>query len=75
MPFHGGTHDRNGDYSRSELTAWAGRLGRWSKTVDVFAYFNNDWEGYAIDNANVLQNVLQRTSSRRHDQKTGRHTF
>ena len=58
--FHGGTRGRNGNYSRSELTEWAGRLDRWSKTVDVFAYFNNDWEGYAIDNASVLRNMLQR---------------
>ena len=49
--FHAGTRGRNGNYSRSELTEWAGRLDRWSKKVDVFAYFNNDWEGYAINNA------------------------
>jgi uncharacterized protein YecE (DUF72 family) len=59
--FHGGTRGRNGNYSRSELTEWAGRLDRWSKTVDVFAYFNNDWEGYAIDNAVALRNILQRS--------------
>jgi uncharacterized protein YecE (DUF72 family) len=62
--FHAGTRGRNGNYSRSELTEWAGRLNSWSKTVDVYAYFNNDWEGYAIDNANVLQNILQRMNSR-----------
>ena len=60
--FHGGTRGGNGNYSRSELTEWAGRLDRWSKTVDVFAYFNNDWEGYAIDNANVLRNIQPMTS-------------
>jgi uncharacterized protein YecE (DUF72 family) len=59
---HAGTRGRNGNYSRTELTEWAGRLDRWSKTVDVFAYFNNDWEGYAIENAGFLQNTLQRTS-------------
>jgi uncharacterized protein YecE (DUF72 family) len=58
--FHGGTRGRNGNYSRSELNEWAERLDRWSKNVDVFAYFNNDWEGYAIDNASLLRNLLQR---------------
>ena len=61
--FHAGTRGRNGNYSRTELTEWAGRLDRWSKSVDVFAYFNNDWEGYAIDNAMGLKNILQRMSS------------
>jgi uncharacterized protein YecE (DUF72 family) len=61
---HAGTRGRNGNYSRTELTEWAGRLDRWSKTLDVFAYFNNDWEGYAIENASFLQNTLQGTSPR-----------
>ena len=33
------------------------------KQGDVFAYFNNDWEGYAINNATFLKKLLQRTSS------------
>jgi uncharacterized protein YecE (DUF72 family) len=56
--FHGGTRGRNGNYSHSELAEWAGRLDRWSKQVDVFAYFNNDWEGYAIKNATILKKQL-----------------
>ena len=61
--FHGGTRGRNGNYSRSELAEWAERLDSWTKTIDVFAYFNNDWEGYAVDNALFLRKLLQRTSS------------
>jgi uncharacterized protein YecE (DUF72 family) len=61
--FHGGTRGRNGNYSHSELTEWAGRLNRWSKAVDVFAYFNNDWEGYAINNAMFLKKRLQSDDS------------
>ena len=60
---HGGTRGRNGNYSHSELTEWAGRLDRWAKHGDVFAYFNNDWERYAINNATSLKNLLQRTCS------------
>ena len=63
--FHGGTRGRNGNYSRSELEAWAGQLDVWSRKVDVFAYFNNDWEGYAIKNALFLKRQLcQRTTPR-----------
>ena len=62
--FHAGTRGRNGNYSATQLREWAGRLNRWSKMVDVFAYFNNDWQGYAIKNAKSLRNALQGTSSR-----------
>jgi uncharacterized protein YecE (DUF72 family) len=56
--FHGGTRGRNGNYSHVELDEWARRLERWSSEVDVFAYFNNDWEGYAIENALYLKERL-----------------
>src|SRR5581483_5587764 len=52
--FHHGTRGRNGNYSHAELDEWADRLARWSREVDVFAYFNNDWEGYAVENARYL---------------------
>ena len=61
--FHAGTRGRNGNYSHSELTAWGRRLVRWTKEVDVFAYFNNDWEGYAINNAMFLNQRLQSDDS------------
>jgi uncharacterized protein YecE (DUF72 family) len=57
--FHGGTRGRNGNYSHSELDEWAERLYGWSQEVDVFAYFNNDWEGYAIENALYLKRQLR----------------
>jgi uncharacterized protein YecE (DUF72 family) len=53
--FHGGTQGANGNYAHAELDAWAARLERWSSEADVFAYFNNDWEGYAIENALYLR--------------------
>ena len=53
--FHAGTRGRNGNYSHSELDEWAGRLERWAREVDVYAYFNNDWEGYAIENARYVK--------------------
>ncbi|HLM35631.1 MAG TPA: DUF72 domain-containing protein [Gaiellaceae bacterium] len=58
LRFHGGTRGANGNYSHGELDEWAERLRAWSRTVDVFAYFNNDWEGYAIENALYLKERL-----------------
>ena len=52
--FHHGTRGRNGNYSHAELDEWAERLERWRREVEVFAYFNNDWEGYAVENAQYL---------------------
>jgi uncharacterized protein YecE (DUF72 family) len=48
--FHYGSRGRNGNYSERELDEWAERLEGWRRRVDVFAYFNNDWEGYAVSN-------------------------
>jgi uncharacterized protein YecE (DUF72 family) len=56
--FHGGTRGANGNYSHAELEEWAKRLRKWARRVEVFAYFNNDWEGYAIENALYLKERL-----------------
>src|SRR4051794_30484910 len=49
--FHAGEYGGNGNYAEFELEAWARLVEGWRERVDVYAYFNNDWEGYAIDNA------------------------
>jgi uncharacterized protein YecE (DUF72 family) len=49
--FHYGSRGRRGNYSESELKEWARRFAQWRRDVDVFAYFNNDWEGFAVRNA------------------------
>ena len=51
--FHSGTRGRRGNYSESELEEWARRFEQWSG--DVYAYFNNDWEGFAPRNALWLE--------------------
>jgi uncharacterized protein YecE (DUF72 family) len=56
--FHAGTRGRNGNYSHAELEEWAVRLEAWSSEREVLAYFNNDWEGYAIENAQHLKRRL-----------------
>ena len=56
--FHHGSRGRGGNYSERELDEWAGRIERWRRGHDVYAYFNNDWEGYAIRNALGLKRRL-----------------
>jgi uncharacterized protein YecE (DUF72 family) len=49
--FHYGHRGRNGNYSERELEEWRRRIAAWRARVDVYVYFNNDWEGYAVKNA------------------------
>jgi uncharacterized protein YecE (DUF72 family) len=48
--FHWGARGRRGNYSEAELEEWARRIEDWRERVEVFAYFNNDWEGFAVRN-------------------------
>lgn len=58
--FHHGTRGRRGNYSEAEIAAWAERIAAWSRAgTSVFAYFNNDWEGFAPRNAARLQQLVQ----------------
>jgi uncharacterized protein YecE (DUF72 family) len=56
--FHHGHRGRRGNYSETELRAWAERIGGWRRDVEVYAYFNNDWEGFAVRNATRLRALL-----------------
>jgi uncharacterized protein YecE (DUF72 family) len=56
--FHYGTRGRDGNYSKSELEEWAQRFEGWRRQVEIFAYFNNDWEAYAVRNALWLKRRL-----------------
>ena len=60
LRFHSG-RGRNGNYSVRELHGWADRLAR--QPGDVYAYFNNDWQGFAIANARTLRSLLRRAPS------------
>jgi uncharacterized protein YecE (DUF72 family) len=57
--FHYGSRGRRGNYSETELDEWARRLRGWAEEVEVFAYFNNDWEGFAVRNALRLKERLR----------------
>jgi len=56
--FHYGSRGRRGNYSKSELEEWARRFEEWSRDVEILAYFNNDWEVFAIRNALWLKRRL-----------------
>jgi uncharacterized protein YecE (DUF72 family) len=59
--FHYGSRGRKGNYSERELETWKRRLAQWRRRVEVFAYFNNDWEGYAVRNGLWLAERLTST--------------
>ena len=46
----------------SELRAWADRIA--AASGDVYAYFNNDWEGLAVNDALALASLLPDTAAR-----------
>ena len=56
--FHRGRRGRRGNYSAREIDEWGERIERWSGRADVYAYFNNDWEAFAVDNARALKRRL-----------------
>jgi uncharacterized protein YecE (DUF72 family) len=57
--FHSGSRGARGNYSERELDEWAARIAGWGDAgIDVYAYFNNDWEGFAPRNALSLKEML-----------------
>ena len=56
--FHSGHRLGDGNYSEEELAEWAAQIDEWRRRVDVFAYFNNDWQGFAPRNATRLRQLL-----------------
>ena len=58
LRFHFGRRGRRGNYSETELREWATRVRALAREVDVFAYFNNDWETFAPRNAERLRSLV-----------------
>ncbi|MBA3746229.1 MAG: DUF72 domain-containing protein [Solirubrobacterales bacterium] len=56
--FHYGHRGRRGNYSQTELRGWAQRICEWGGSLDVYAYFNNDWEVFAPRNAIALRRMI-----------------
>ncbi len=59
LRFHFGERGRRGNYSETELREWAPRVCDLAERAEVFAYFNNDWEGFAVRNALRLRKLVQ----------------
>ena len=57
LRFHHGGGD--GNYTHRQLSPWVTRIGEWSRTHDVYAYFNNDWGGFAVENALWVKGRLE----------------
>ena len=59
--FHGPDPNQlyGGSYSDDSLRWWTDRIREWqAQGHDVYAYFNNDWAGHAIHNADTLKELL-----------------
>jgi uncharacterized protein YecE (DUF72 family) len=55
--FHHGPHGVG--YATQTLQRWAERIGGWRRQgLDVYAYFNNDEDAWAIRNARTLRSLL-----------------
>jgi uncharacterized protein YecE (DUF72 family) len=58
LRFHHGHRGRNTNYSESELREWAARIEELRAEAEVFAYFNNRHEPFALRNARRLRALL-----------------
>jgi uncharacterized protein YecE (DUF72 family) len=57
--FHSGTRGRRGNYSDREIAEWAERIEAWRDAgIGVYAYYNNDWEAFAVKNGLRLKELL-----------------
>lgn len=56
--FHGSTGRYEGNYTKSMLGKWADWIKK-QKVKKSYAYFNNDYNAYAISNAKTLREMFQ----------------
>jgi uncharacterized protein YecE (DUF72 family) len=55
--FHLG-RGRDGSYTPAQLRRWAETVREWREQGDVYAYFNDDWAGHAIREAQRLRELV-----------------
>jgi len=58
LRLHYGHRGHGGNYSEAELDGWRRRIAAWRSRRPVFVYLNNDWKGYAPNNARYLASGL-----------------
>jgi uncharacterized protein YecE (DUF72 family) len=62
--FHGGAPSTHGKYESATLSRWASTIDDWRSRLDaIYVYFNNDWEGFAIENATELRGLVEKQPS------------
>jgi uncharacterized protein YecE (DUF72 family) len=60
LRFHGVAMVYGGRYGRDRLQGWAGRIAGWlEEGRSVYAYFNNDARGNAVEDARVLRELVE----------------
>lgn len=58
---HGPGAAYRGSYSARDLSGWAGAFSTWSRMgKEVYCYFDNDYKGYAPQNALQLKEMLKK---------------
>jgi len=59
LRFHGPKQLYRSNYTLKELSAYADLIKNWqAQNLDIYAYFNNDFDGFAPKNALALQKLL-----------------
>jgi uncharacterized protein YecE (DUF72 family) len=59
LRFHYGRVGERGNYADAELRTWSARVTALRREVEVFAYFNNDWEAFAPANALRMRELVE----------------
>jgi uncharacterized protein YecE (DUF72 family) len=56
---HGPDGAYAGSYDRSKLREWAARIRKWERDLRaIYVYFDNDQQGFAVKNAQELQEMV-----------------
>jgi uncharacterized protein YecE (DUF72 family) len=59
LRFHGPDGYYQSKYSDKQLEKWELKIRKFLRQgVDIYAYFNNDFQGFAVDNAKKLKDLL-----------------
>ncbi len=60
LRFHGPKKLYESEYSEKEIEAWANQARQWlANSKFMCAFFNNDYHGFAINNADQLKRILE----------------
>ena len=66
LRLHGPAEAYRGCYDQAALRSWAGRIATWcGEGLDVYCYFDNDEQGFAVSNARELEALLDGSVARR----------